>query len=344
MDAALADLLVLLNLERLEVNLYRGVSRDIGNPQVFGGQVLGQALMAATGTVENRIVHSLHAYFLRAGDFNLPIVYEVDRSRDGNTFSSRRVVAIQNGQQIFHMSASFQSPEEGLEHQAVMPDVPPPESLPKRSDWGNNPSVTEQQRRFFNRARPVDVRLVDMERLLNGKPKDPHLHVWFRAPDPLPDGEALHRCVLAYVSDYYLLMTAALPHGIPFPSKDLRFASIDHAMWFHRPVRVDDWLLYSMDSPSSSGARGLSRGSIFSRDGRLVATTAQEGLMRVMAGATSWVRMDVSVRLCHQDFIFSSANRLVFMSLHVKPASCPVAPPASKRHHKYGERCSFSAY
>lgn len=282
MNAALADLLVLLDLERLEVNMYRGTSRDIGNPQVFGGQVLGQALMAATATVEDRIVHSLHAYFLRAGDFNLPIVYEVDRSRDGTHFSSRRVVAIQNGQQIFHMSASFQSQEEGLEHQATMPEVPAPESLPKRSDWINSPLLTDQQRRFFDRVRPFDIRPVDMERLLNGKPKDPKLHVWFRAADKLPDGEALHRGILAYVSDYYLLMTATLPHGIPFPSKHIRFASIDHAMWFHRPVRVDDWMLYSIDSPSSSGARGLSRGSIFSRDGRLVASTAQEGLMRVM--------------------------------------------------------------
>ena len=283
MDAALADLLVLLSLERLEADLYRGTSRDIGNPQVFGGQVLGQALMAASGTVENRIVHSLHAYFLRAGDFNLPIVYEVDRSRDGASFSSRRVVAIQNGLQIFHMSASFQSPESGLEHQIAMPQVPPPESLPKRSDWVNSPLVTDElQRRFFNRVRPFDIRPVGMEKLLNGQPKDPQLHVWFRATDPLPDGEALHRGLLAYVSDYYLLMTAALPHGIAFPSGSVRFASIDHAMWFHRSVRVDDWLLYSIDSPSSSGARGLARGSIFSRDGRLVASTAQEGLMRVM--------------------------------------------------------------
>jgi acyl-CoA thioesterase II len=286
MEAALADLLVLLDLERLEVNLYRGTSRDIGNPQVFGGQVLGQALMAATGTVENRIVHSLHAYFLRAGDFNLPIIYEVDRSRDGANFSSRRVVAIQNGQQIFHMSASFQSPEEGLEHQALMPEVPPPESLPKRSDWTDNPLVSEQQRRFFNRVRPFDIRPVDMEKLLQGGPKDPDLKVWFRATDPLPDGEALHRGLLAYVSDYYLLMTAMLPHGIPFPSLGMRVASIDHAMWFHRHVRVDDWLLYAMDSPSSSGARGLSRGSLFSRDGRLVASTAQEGLMRVVVEST----------------------------------------------------------
>ena len=162
MDAALADLLVLLDLERLEVNMYRGTSRDIGNPQVFGGQVLGQALMAATSTVEERIVHSLHAYFLRAGDFNLPIVYEVDRSRDGTHFSSRRVVAIQNGQQYFHTKDTFQSHEEGLEHQASMPDVPPPESLPKRSDWINSPLLTDHQRRFFDRVRPFDIRPVDM--------------------------------------------------------------------------------------------------------------------------------------------------------------------------------------
>ncbi len=282
MDAALADLLDVLRLEQLEDNLYRGMSRDIGNPIVFGGQVLGQALMAATGTIEGRVVHSLHAYFLRGGDFNLPIVYEVDRSRDGTSFSSRRVVAIQKGQQIFHMSASFQAPEDGLEHQLAMPDVPPPESLPKRSDWINSPLLTDRQRCFFDRVRPFDIRPVDLERLLNGQPKDPNLHVWFRAADTLPDGEALHRGLLAYVSDYYLLMTATLPHGTPFPSSNIRFASIDHAMWFHRPVRVDDWLLYSIDSPSASGARGLSRGSIFGRDGKLIASTAQEGLMRVM--------------------------------------------------------------
>lgn len=282
MDAALADLLTVLDLERLENNLYRGMSRDIGSPQVFGGQVLGQALMAATGTVQGRIVHSLHAYFLRAGDFNLPIVYEVDRSRDGASFSSRRVVAIQNGQQIFHMSASFQTPEDGLDHQLRMPDVPPPESLPKRSDWIASPLLTDRQRSFFERARPFDIRPVDIQKLFNDQPKEPQLYVWFRAADALPDGEALHRGLLAYVSDYYLLMTAALPHRVSFPSTNVRFASIDHAMWFHRSVRVDDWLLYSLDSPSSSASRGLSRGSIFSRDGRLVASTAQEGLMRVM--------------------------------------------------------------
>ena len=181
MDAALADLLVLLDLERLEVNLYRGMSRDIGSPQVFGGQVLGQALMAATATVDDRVVHSLHAYFLRAGDFNLPIVYEVDRSRDGSHFSSRRVVAIQNGQQIFHMSASFQSPEEGLEHQLQMPDVPPPESLPERSALANSPLVTEQQRRFFSRVRPFDIRLVVRLGLLPADDGD--LAAWHSVPE-----------------------------------------------------------------------------------------------------------------------------------------------------------------
>lgn len=282
MDAALADLLMLLDLERLEDNLYRGDSRDIGSPQVFGGQVLGQALVAATGTVEGRIVHSLHAYFLRAGDFTLPIVYEVDRSRDGTSFSSRRVVAIQNGQQIFHMSASFQVPEAGLEHQVTMPQVPPPESLPSRIDWASNSQLTEKQINYFSRVRPFDFRPVGMERLIDGKAKEPTIQVWFRATDVLPEGEALHRCMLAYVSDYYLLVAAALAHGVTVPSNGVRFASIDHAMWFHRPVRVDEWLLYSIDSPSTSGARGLARGSIFSRDGRLVASTAQEGLMRVI--------------------------------------------------------------
>jgi acyl-CoA thioesterase II len=284
MDQRLADLLRQFELERLEVNLFRGESRDIGSPQVFGGQVLGQALMAAYATIEGRVVHSLHAYFLRRGDFNLPIVYQVDRSRDGHSFSSRRVIAIQNGEQIFTFSASFQLPESGLDHQSTMPDVPPPESLP---EWGR-PSqevlekLPEKLRRMLWRERPFELRFVEALDYLHPVDSPPRQHFWLRAVDRLADDDALHRCLLAYASDFNLLSTATLPHGTGYLTGQLVMASIDHAMWFHRPFRVDDWLLYAMDSPSASGARGFARGSVYSRDGRLVASTVQEGLIRVV--------------------------------------------------------------
>jgi acyl-CoA thioesterase-2 len=277
------DLLRQFDLERLEVNLFRGESRDIGSPQVFGGQVLGQALMAAYSTVENRVVHSLHSYFLRRGDFNLPIVYQVDRNRDGGSFSSRRVIAIQNGAPIFTFSASFQDVEPGLDHAAQMPDVPPPESL--RNDRVSPELLArlpEKMRRFLELERPFEFRPVHPIDFLHPKPQPPMQHIWLRAIGALPDRDALHHCLLAYVSDYNLLNTALLPHAASWVSGRLFMASIDHAMWFHRPFRVDDWLLYSMESPSASGARGFVRGSIYSRDGRLVASTSQEGLVRVV--------------------------------------------------------------
>lgn len=284
MDPRLAVLLRQFELERLEVNLFRGASRDIGSPQVFGGQVLGQALMAAYATVDDRTVHSLHAYFLRRGDFNQPIVYQVDRSRDGHSFSSRRVIAIQNGEQIFTFAASFQVPEEGVEHQEAMPEVPAPEELP---DFSRPPEeiaarLPEKLRRFLLRERPFEFRPVEKTDFLRPAKGPAQQRVWFRTVDRLPDDEILHRCLLAYVSDFGLLSTAARPHGLTFPATNLVMASIDHAMWFHRPLRVDDWLLYSMDSPSGAGARGFARGNIFRRDGVLVASTAQEGLMRVV--------------------------------------------------------------
>jgi acyl-CoA thioesterase II len=293
MNPILADLLGVLQLERIEINLFRGESRDIGSPQVFGGQVLGQALMAASATVEpDRLVHSLHAYFLRAGDFNKRIVYEVDRSRDGGSFTSRRVVAIQDGQQIFHMSASFQTAEENLDHQAKMPDVPAPETLKDVRDWiASAKNLPEGMKKVMSRDRPFEFRSVNMEKLVTATgvvpPEDrpTHLQQWFKAVDKVPESpnnEALHRCLLAYASDYYLLSAVTIPHGIDLERARMRVASIDHAMWFHRPVRVDDWLLYVVDSPSASGARGLSRGSIFNRQGELVASTAQEGLFRKM--------------------------------------------------------------
>ena len=283
MTQVLADLLQLLDLERIEINLFRGESRDIGSPQVFGGQVLGQALMAASRTVDAaRGVHSLHSYFLRRGDFNAPIVYEVDRSRDGASFTSRRVVAIQHGQQIFHMSASFHVDEEGPDHQLPAPVVLPPEDLPDltASLRRNLHAMPEQARRFWERDRPFEFRSV--EAVEEGKPRPGVRHVWFRLAGRCPsDDPVLHRSLLAYVSDFHLLETATLPHGLSYRSGGVLLASIDHAMWFHRPFRIDDWHLYALISPSSSGARGLAFGRIFERDGRLVASTAQEGLMRV---------------------------------------------------------------
>jgi acyl-CoA thioesterase-2 len=307
MDRLLEDLIKVMTLERLELNLFRGESRDIGSPQVFGGQVLGQALVAASATVEGRDAHSLHAYFLRRGDFNSPIVYEVDRARDGNHFSTRRVVAVQHGEQIFNMSASFQEPESGLEHQLAMPRVPPADDLPDLQSLLEEvlPRLPSEMRRLLQQKRPFEFRPVETPPFLQPPasresptsasqpsssaqpgaspraPSSPHRNLWFRAVDKLPDDDALHRCLLAYVSDFYLLDTAMIAHGISQLQSKLTVASIDHAMWFHRRARVDDWLLYSTDSPSASGVRAFARGSVFAQDGRLVASTCQEGLLRV---------------------------------------------------------------
>ncbi len=293
MDPRLAALLRQFELERLEINLFRGASRDIGSPQVFGGQVLGQALMAAYSTIDGessgRIVHSLHSYFLRRGDFKLPIVYQVDRSRDGHSFSSRRVIAIQNGEQIFTFAASFQAPQEGIEHQSAMPAVPMPEQLEDSAGAlaAMLARLPEKLVRFLIRERPFDVRFVEPLDLQAARPGPPQQHLWLRAVDRLPDDERLHHCLLAYASDFNLLNTATLPHAASIMGGQLVMASIDHAMWFHRPFRIDEWLLYSMDSPSASGARGFARGSIFTRDGRLVASAVQEGLIRVLPPAPS---------------------------------------------------------
>jgi acyl-CoA thioesterase-2 len=285
MNKLLEDLIRVMTLEQLEINLFRGQSRDIGSPQVFGGQVLGQALVAAAQTVDQRIVHSLHAYFLRRGDFNAPIVYEVDRAWDGKHFSTRRVVAIQHGHQIFNMSASFQVPEQGLDHQIEMPQVPPPESLRDLESYYRELALNAPpaMRRLLELKRPFEFRPVDPPDFARLQKSAPKKLVWFKAVDALPDDEALHRGLLAYASDFHLLDTALKPHAIPMASPQLVIASIDHAMWFHRTLRVDDWLLYAIDSPSASGARGFTRGSVFARDGRLVASAAQEGLIRVNA-------------------------------------------------------------
>jgi acyl-CoA thioesterase-2 len=285
MSKGLDDLLQQFQLERLEVNLFRGQSRDTGSPQVFGGQVLGQALTAAHGTIDdNRVVHSLHGYFLRRGDFTKPIVYSVDRSRDGGSFSARRVVAVQDGEQIFICSASFQEPETGLEYQATMPSVPPPEDLQPltKPPPAELEKLPEKLRRWLAIERPFEFRPVQRYNPLAPVPCEPVRQIWMRATDKLPDDDTLHRCLLAYVSDYWLLDTSTMPHGSSFLRGNLIMASIDHAIWFHRHARVDEWLLYSLDSPSSSGARGFARGSFYTRDGVLAASTAQEGLIRLV--------------------------------------------------------------
>jgi acyl-CoA thioesterase-2 len=284
MDPVLDDLLHLLKLERLEENIFRGESRDIGGAQVFGGQVLGQALSAAHHTVEGRRAHSLHAYFLRRGDMNAPIVYDVDRSRDGGSFSVRRVVAIQHGRPIFNFAASFQAPEEGLSHQAEMPTVEGPDGLSDLTEVTPDilQMIPEKMHRYLTAKRAFEFRPVDAMDFLAPDPRPPAKYVWIRAVDRLPDEPSLHQNLLAYVSDYELLGTATLPHGLPFGQGRVLMASLDHALWFHRDVRIDDWLLYAMDSPNASGARGFSRGQFFTRDGTLVASTSQEGLVRVL--------------------------------------------------------------
>ena len=284
MPGALEELLGLLDLEELEVNIFRGRSpRNDGRERVFGGLVLGQALVAAGRTVEERVAHSLHAYFLRPGDPTIPILYNVDRIRDGRSFTTRRVVAIQHGRAIFNMSASFQIEEPGLEHQAELPDVPDPEDLPGRPELAEKfahelpPRVVG----WLKQERPIEERYAGPVYFFKPEKHPPKREIWFRASGPLPDAIALHQCFLAYASDFSLLDTSTLPHAVSFLDGTLLSASLDHAMWFHRPFRADEWLLYAQDSPSASGARGFNRGSIFTRDGRLIASVAQEGLLRV---------------------------------------------------------------
>ena len=287
MHPVLEDLVHLLELERIETNIFRGASRDIGSPQVFGGQVLGQALSAAQHTVEGRVAHSLHAYFLRRGDINAPIIYEVERARDGGSFSARRVVAIQHGRPILNLAASFQAPEDGIDHQVDMPDVPPPDGLRdfKQVAADMLDKMPVKLRRFMTDQRPFDFRPVEPDNLFSAKELPPVKNIWIRAVDALPDEVALHQNILAYVSDFELLATATLPHAISLTQGNILMASIDHALWFHRPFRVDDWLLYSMESPTATGVRGFSRGHFFTADGRLVASVSQEGLVRIVDAA-----------------------------------------------------------
>jgi acyl-CoA thioesterase-2 len=272
----------ILDLEPLERNLFRGRSPNIGWQRVFGGQVIGQALYAACKTVEGRDPHSLHAYFLLAGDPTIPILYEVDRLRDGRSFTTRRVLAIQKGEAIFAMSASFQVPEEGYAHQMPMPDVPMPEELPDREEMRDRilPNMPPVVRAYYERERPIEIRPVELARYASSEKMEPRFNVWIRAMQPLPDEPAIHQAVLAYASDLMLLDSSLIAHGRTVFDKTIQGASLDHALWFHRPFRADDWLLYAQDSPSTSGARGFSRGLVFDRQGRLVASVAQEGLIR----------------------------------------------------------------
>lgn len=281
---AVPELVHLLGLERLEDNLFRGISRDIGTPNVFGGQVLGQALSAAQQTVDaSRAAHSLHAYFLRPGDTSKPIIYQVERSRDGGSFSSRRVVAIQHGKPILNGSVSFQVDEPGVCHQEPMPVVPKPGELAarKRLPPEKVRQLPVKVQRWLNMDGPFEFRPVHPRDELDPAPQPPEQFVWFRLVEDVGDDPTLHRAMLAYASDFHLIGTASLPHGFSFLQHNVQVASLDHALWYHRPFRVDQWLLYACDSPSAQGARGLSRGMIFTEDGALVASTAQEGLIRI---------------------------------------------------------------
>ena len=285
MTSAVQELLAILDLEPIEVNLFRGRSPQVGWQRVFGGQVIGQALVAACRTVDkitDRPPHSLHAYFLLAGDPKVPIIYEVDRIRDGRSFTTRRVVAIQHGQAIFAMSVSFHGTESGLNHQAEMPKVPGPELLPSDAEIRQRvlPMMPDPVRRYFERERPIELRVVEFERYLGKKFPEGRLNVWIRTTGSLPDAAAIHQCVLAYASDMMLLDAALIPHGRTVFEKTIMAASLDHALWFHRPFKADEWLLYAQDSPNAGGARGFARGLIFARDGTLVASVAQEGLLR----------------------------------------------------------------
>ncbi len=282
-QSALDALLATLDLERLEDNLFLGARGNEGWQRVFGGQVLGQALMAAARTVDpERSVHSLHGYFLLAGDPSRPIVYDVERIRDGGSFTTRRVKAIQHGRPIFSMSSSFHKAEPGFDHQSEMPQVPPPEDLPNPKDLiaGLIDALPQSMRSYWSRERPIDMRVVDVSRYLTRDKKAPLQHIWIRANGKLPDDPAIHQAVLAYASDFTLLDTALIAHGKLLFDADVQLASLDHALWYHRPFRADEWLLYVQDSPNAYGARGFCRGSIFTREGTLIASVVQEGLMR----------------------------------------------------------------
>lgn len=285
MSSAVEELISILDLEPLERNLFRGRSPQSGWQRVFGGQVISQALVAAQRTVEpDRHVHSLHCYFMRPGDPEVPIIYEVDRIRDGKSFTTRRVVAIQHGEAIFSLSASFQIDEPGLEHAIEMPEgIPAPETLLSEKELVSQfiDQLPEALRKYWQRERPIEFKPVSLTHYMTREKLPPKQHMWIRVTGPVPDDRALQAAVLAYLSDMTLLDTSLFAHGRSFFDRDIQMASLDHAMWFHRPHKLDDWFLYTQDSPNTSGARGFTRGAIYARDGTLVASVAQEGLIRL---------------------------------------------------------------
>lgn len=287
--AAMENLLSTLDLENLEVDLFRGNSPQVGWQRVFGGQVLGQAVIAAQRTVDaERFIHSLHAYFIRAGDPSIPIIYEVERIRDGSSYNTRRVLARQHGKAIFMLSASFQIDEAGLEHQMPMPEgVPLPEELVGEEELKKNylHLVPEGVRQYWQRERPIEIRPVSLKHYLSREKLEPCQHVWVRAKGIVPEDRGVQAAILAYLSDMTLLDTSLHPHGRGIFDRDMQVASLDHAMWFHRPCKLDDWLLYAQDTPSASGARGFNRGALYTREGKLVASVAQEGLIRLREDA-----------------------------------------------------------
>ena len=287
MSQVLDDLLSLLSLEQIEVGLYRGQSQDLGFGHVFGGQVMGQALSAAAQTVDSeRQVHSFHSYFLRAGDEKLPIVYDVENMRDGGSFSARRVKAIQKGRPIFYMTCSFQKPEQGLDHQSQMPDVPGPEGLLNQQELASTlrDKVPRKVLEKFMADSPLEMRLVNPCNPMAPNQREPIRHVWIRANGKVPNDLSVHEYLLAYASDFNFLVTAAQPHGVSFLTLGMRMATIDHAMWFHRPLDLSQWLLYSIDSPNAGGGRGFVRGEFYTQSGELVASATQEGLIRLTQG------------------------------------------------------------
>ncbi|MEM7104035.1 MAG: acyl-CoA thioesterase II [Bacteroidota bacterium] len=279
------SLLDLLKLEQIEHNIFRGQSQDVGSKRVFGGQVLAQSLQACTATVgSDRLCHSLHAYFILAGDVNAPIVFNVDRIRDGRSFTTRRAVAIQHGRPIFNMAASYQLDQPGLDYACKAPKVTMPEDLPSISEL-IKPYLDKLPRvvtSFFSEDHPIEYKPVEVSNYLNPEKRDPVRHLWFKTRGQMPDNQAAHRCVLAYISDFYLLGTALLPHAIPLLSQKVKMASLDHAIWFHREFRTDEWLLYAVESPNTSNSRGFCRGNVFNRQGQLVASVAQEGMVRMV--------------------------------------------------------------
>lgn len=285
-ETAMQQLIATLDIEMLEVNLFRGRSPQVGWQRVFGGQVIGQALMAAQRTMAaDRHVHSLHAYFMRPGDPSVPIVYQVERIRDGGSFNTRRVLAVQHGQGIFALSASFQVDEPGFEHQVPMPEVRQPDDLPGEQQIKEQylQHAPEPVRKYWQRERPIEIRPVSLTHWLSGEKLEPRQDIWVRTRGDVPDDRQFQAAILAYLSDMTLLDASLYAHGTSIFDPDLQVASLDHSMWFHRPSKLDDWLLYTQDSPSASGARGLTRGSLFSRSGVLIASVAQEGLIRKKA-------------------------------------------------------------